>query len=455
MTISSETRKAGPFTGNDVTVAFPFAFKVFSATDVLVVKAATATEVETTLAYVVDYTVALNADQDSDPGGTVTLPAALATGYTLTITSAVPLTQPTDLTNQGGFYPDVVDRALDRLTVQVQQVAEETSRAVKVQISSSTDPDALVAQLVADAASAETAAGTASAAASTATAAAATIAGFENKGGWLTATAYAKNNLVQDGGNTYICLVAHTSGTLATDIGAGKWVMFAQKGTAGAGSGDVVAANNLSEYSSTASTARANLGLGTAATKATGTGTGDVPLNSDIHGKHTIWVPAAAMTPRTTAGAASGTVELATNKVMLKTLDFDYAAQDEFAQFAVRMPKSWNEGTVTAIFVWSHASGATAYSVVWGIQGRAFSDTDALDAAFGTAVTVTDTGGTADTAYHSSETGAVTIGGTPAAGDLVLFQVYRDYDHASDTLDKDARLHGVALFYTVDAHNDA
>lgn len=457
MTISSTTRKAGPFTGNDVTTDFPFAFRVFAETDVVAVQAETATETETTLDYVIDYTVALNADQDSDPGGTLTLLSPLATGYTLTLTSAVPQTQGTDLTNLGGFYPQVVTDALDRLTVLIQQVAEETSRAVKVQISSSVDPDDLVATLVADAASAAADAVAAAASAATASVAAAIIDGFENAGAWTTATLYYKNNLVRDGGSTYLVVAdpSYTSGaSVAADVGAGNLVVFAQKGDAGAGAGDVVAANNLSEFTATAATARANLGLGTAATKATGAGSSNVPLGSDIFGKHTIWIPAGAMTPRTTSGAASGTTELATNKVMAKTLDFDWTV-DEFAQFAVRMPKSWNEGTVTAIFVWSHASGATAYSCVWGIQGRAFSDTDALDAAFGTAVTVTDSGGTADTSYHSAESGAMTIAGPPAAGDMVLFQVYRDADNGSDTLDKDARLHGVVLFYTVDAHNDA
>ena len=41
MTISTELRKAGPFTGNGVTTAFPFSFKVFAATDVTVTVANT------------------------------------------------------------------------------------------------------------------------------------------------------------------------------------------------------------------------------------------------------------------------------------------------------------------------------------------------------------------------------------------------------------------------------
>ena len=42
---------------------------------------------------------------------------------------------------------------------------------------------------------------------------------------WVTSTAYALGNLVTQGGNYYRCLVAHTSGVFATDLGAGKWVL--------------------------------------------------------------------------------------------------------------------------------------------------------------------------------------------------------------------------------------
>ncbi|MEQ1868223.1 MAG: hypothetical protein ABL996_26700, partial [Micropepsaceae bacterium] len=170
-------------------------------------------------------------------------------------------------------------------------------------------------------------------------------------------------------------------------------------------------------------------------------------------GKQTVWVPAGSMTARTSNGAAAGTIEAATNKVMIKTLDFDAAAA-EYAQFSIQMPKGWNEGTVSAVFVWSHAATATNFGVVWGIQGLAVSDDDALDTAFGTAQTIVDTGGTTNDLYRSAETAAVTIGGTPAEGDVVIFQVYRDATNGSDTMAIDARLHGVALFYTTNANTD-
>lgn len=42
---------------------------------------------------------------------------------------------------------------------------------------------------------------------------------------WVTATAYIVGNFVTNGGTTYYCLVAHTSGTFATDLANGDWVV--------------------------------------------------------------------------------------------------------------------------------------------------------------------------------------------------------------------------------------
>ncbi len=136
MTISSSTRKAGPFPGNGVTVAYPFTFKVFTQADVLAVRAVTATGLETTLALGSDYTISLNGDQNTSPGGTLTMLVAAPTGSTVTLTSQVANTQGVDLTNLGGFYPAVINNALDRATIQIQQLAEKVSRALTFGISS-------------------------------------------------------------------------------------------------------------------------------------------------------------------------------------------------------------------------------------------------------------------------------------------------------------------------------
>jgi hypothetical protein len=174
---------------------------------------------------------------------------------------------------------------------------------------------------------------------------------------------------------------------------------------------------------------------------------------ASILGQQTIWVPAGAMTARTTNGAASGSVETSTNKVMLKTLDFDTTTQ-EFSQFAVQFPKSWDEGTLICQFVWSHPATTTNFGVVWAIEAVAFANDDAADTAFGTAVQVADTGGTTNDIYISDETGALTVAGTPGAEEWVVFQVKRVPADGSDTMAVDARLHGVKIHYTIDAAKD-
>lgn len=136
MTISSTTRVAGPFIGNGTASVFGFSFKVFAAADLDVIRLNSSTGVETTLVLNSDYTVTLNGNQNTNPGGSVTLSAgALATGLTLTITSDIANLQPTDLTNQGGFYPEVITDSLDRATIQIQQMADDLTRSIKAPIS--------------------------------------------------------------------------------------------------------------------------------------------------------------------------------------------------------------------------------------------------------------------------------------------------------------------------------
>jgi len=161
-------------------------------------------------------------------------------------------------------------------------------------------------------------------------------------------------------------------------------------------------------------------------------------------GSTNIWIPASAWIPRTTTGAGVDSRETTTNDQNFDELLFD-PGTDEFAQALTILPNNYNLGTITARFYWTAASGSGA--VVWAIQGRAFADDDALDTAFGTAQTVTDTLLAADDMHISAATSAVTIGGTPAANRPIQFQVYRDADAGGDTLAVDARLLGVEILF--------
>ena len=129
MTISSTTRVVqyvGPTGAN-----FGFAFKVFEKADLVVIRTDLTTGVDTTLTLNTDYTVSLSPDQNYNAGGTVTLVAgSLAANMRLTITSDIANLQPTDLSNQGGFYPDVINNSFDRATIQIQQLHDTMQRAV-------------------------------------------------------------------------------------------------------------------------------------------------------------------------------------------------------------------------------------------------------------------------------------------------------------------------------------
>ena len=170
-----------------------------------------------------------------------------------------------------------------------------------------------------------------------------------------------------------------------------------------------------------------------------------------IAGKETIWVPAVAMYPNTTNGAEANQVELS-NGPEIKVLDFDKDS-DEFAQFAVAFPKSWNAGTVTFQAFFTATSTDTG-TTAWGLSGVAIADNDSCNTAFGTQVVATAKAhsGTSNDLDVANESGAVTIAGSPGDNEQVFFQISRDV--SADNLNADARLLGVKLFFTTDSAND-
>ena len=169
-------------------------------------------------------------------------------------------------------------------------------------------------------------------------------------------------------------------------------------------------------------------------------------------GKETIWVPATAMYPNTTAGCSALTQVELSNGPELKCLDFDDGS-DEFAQFTVAFPKSWNLGTVTFQAFWTSSATDTG-TCSWALQGVGMNSGATTNATFGTAIAVADAAeNAANLLYVTSESNAVTIDGTPADDDLTFFQVSRDT--SADNMEEDARLLGIKLFFTTDAANDA
>lgn len=187
-------------------------------------------------------------------------------------------------------------------------------------------------------------------------------------------------------------------------------------------------------------------------------GSGLQPSGDVVTGKHAVPVVAGSMRPSSTGGcAALALVAIGSGQPDISTLDFD-AASEEYAQFCIPMPKSWNKGTITFKAYWSHASTTVNFGVVWGLQAVAISDVDGFATSFGTAQTAADTGGTTNSLYISAESSAITVAaaGSPTTDeDLVFFRVFRKVSDGSDTMAIDARLHAIVLFINTDAATDA
>ncbi len=125
MTISTTTSSV-TYIGNDATTVFTFSFVGASTSDIEVVYTDEDGD-ETTLNPSV-YTLAFNAVSPGAlwaVGGSVTYPLSgspISVGTSITITRDVPYTQTVSIGNQGAFYPQAVEQALDLLDMQIQQL---------------------------------------------------------------------------------------------------------------------------------------------------------------------------------------------------------------------------------------------------------------------------------------------------------------------------------------------
>lgn len=180
--------------------------------------------------------------------------------------------------------------------------------------------------------------------------------------------------------------------------------------------------------------------------------TGDVVDNTDpdnpvinLLGLQDLWIGASAMLPRATNGCAPVTA-ITIGNVTFPALAFDQTSQ-EFAHFAISLPRNWNNGTITFRPKWTAVSGTG--TVQWGLSGLACRNDDALTGALGTAQTSDDSLIATNDMHIGPDSAAITLGGTPADDSMLFFEISRN--PASDTLDADALLIGITITFTNDA----
>lgn len=121
--------------------------------------------------------------------------------------------------------------------------------------------------------------------------------GFQVPVVWVTATAYATSNTVFNGSAFYRCLVAHTSGTFATDLAALKWQLIVDLSTIATVSATQVAVTPSGNLTTNVQTSLVALDAAKAAT-------------SHTH-------PSSAISDSTADGRAFLTATLAAQKVLL------------------------------------------------------------------------------------------------------------------------------------------
>jgi len=189
---------------------------------------------------------------------------------------------------------------------------------------------------------------------------------------------------------------------------------------------------------------------GTSGITGLGTQTQDLNLGSNqivgLLETEELWIGAEAMVSTTTNGAAFASRELPTNDVMISTFAYD-TTTSESAQFTWTPPLNWNAGTVRFKLYWTNAAGLATETIDFDLAAVAFADNDAIDAAFGTAQNVTDTFLAQNDMHITAFSAAITIAGSPVAGEAVIFKLSRDV--VADNLTGDAEVIGILLEYTI------
>lgn len=311
---------------------------------------------------------------------------------------------------------------------------------------------------------------------------------FNPLGNWATLTVFAVQDVVVSTdaatlGNGYACLVAHTAGTFSTDLAAGKWVLIVSRGATGAqgvtgaagatGTAGITGLQGITGADGADGPTGSQGVTGPAGAGTTGfqgptgaqgpTGLQGItgvsvtsygatgfqgPTGTGAEGLRAMPVKASAMNSRTSTGAEYEASETSTNKIMVEGYLFD-SSVEEFLQFSMVMPPSWDEGTITAKFVWL-SSGNQTGTAIWKCQAVAIADGDNPDTAFGTAQGITGEVSVTGAMDITTTTPAITVAGSPAAGEKVWFQISRN----GGTLAEDAKLTDVVLNINFDAPND-
>ena len=477
MTVANtEARKE--HSGDGTTSSFTTNPVIFFDSSTLTVKVVTtATGGNVTLVENTDYTVSGGSGAVGDvdlSGGSSPYGAPAATEYVV-IVRAEPYTQTDDFVNNSASDAEVVEQRYDKIVMQIQQLLEVTDRSIKLSdIETGTSANSTIPYDRNDKYLAFDSSGNFVAVDGTA---APQISSY-----WftvVTAQTAAASQILLDlepgvDVQAYDADLAAIAGLATTDgnfiVGNGStWV--AESGATARTSMGLGTTDNVQFASVTATTTQSNFNSGDqtviaagATTAAGSAAAGNIRVDTDnsefrysdasnwfiakVAGRETMWLPAQSLVPNTTNGASLQDNESTTNDVMYKSMDYDQSTS-ESAQFSLMMPKSWAaDGTFSFRPVWTAASGSG--TATWGFAILALANDDAIDAAWSSTVSVTDTLLATGDVHLADETSTISISGT-AAFDWVVIKCLRD---VADTLTADAKLLGFHVYFDSNAKSD-
>lgn len=243
--ISNTTRRI-VYTGSAGVGPYAFSFEVLAQTDIAVYK----NDAELTLT--TDYTVTVNADGT----GSVTLVVAATSSDRVTIIGDRTIERTTDFTTGGPLFATSLNDEFDSQTIFVQQVLEQSDRALRAP---NTDPTTIDMTLPINTVRAnKTLAFDANGN---------PVIGEQigdNRGNWAASTAYNKRDLVKDTStnNIFMANTAHTSSgsqPLTTNTDSAKWdlIVDAESATNSAAAAATSATNAANSATSSATSATA------------------------------------------------------------------------------------------------------------------------------------------------------------------------------------------------------
>ncbi len=138
LAVVTTTTTTASYTGNGATTVFTFTFPAQNASDVELYLAGAKQSS--------GYTVALNANQTTTPGGTVTVSPAPAAGVAVKVQRTVPLTQAVAVGAYSAFPSKTIEKALDKLAMESQQLDRTHADDKAAQAVKDANQDSAIAQ---------------------------------------------------------------------------------------------------------------------------------------------------------------------------------------------------------------------------------------------------------------------------------------------------------------------